>query len=374
MIALLSGLEQDKYDIYVVSRSDGPLVNKVKECGWTHIPLDRMVREISFKDILTAWDFYKIVKKIKPDIVHTHSSKPGFIGRIIARLAGVPLIIHTINGLPFFLYSNPIKRFILTSLESFSAKFAHYNVFVNRYERNLAIEKLRFNPIKSPVIYNAISPYGRQKQEIATDCEQEARQGNLRNDKRPASDELKIVSVARFEVPKNTIFTVAQAIEVVKKHDNVLFTFYGDGEYFDICNELVNRDGVQDRVMLRGWHTDILNELLNHDVFLLNSLSEGMPISILEAMSVGLPIISSNVKGSNELVDKRNGWLINPLDKTAIEKTVKEILSDKSVLQEKGAESLKKVTNTFNYELFIREYKKIYKFGIRNSELGIKEK
>lgn len=345
MIQLLSALNQEKYDIFVVSRSDGPLVKKVIENNWTHIPLDTLVRNLSFSDFKSAWKFYKILKDIKPDIVHTHSSKTGFIGRIVAKIAKVPLIIHTAHGFSFHPYQKPITRIFYSILESFASFFADYNIFVNIFEKELAIHKLGFNQDKTMTIYNGVKPYHKQKQYPEDFL---------------SNDTLKIISVLRFSEQKNIVSTIEQAIKVVKKIDNVTFTFLGDGELLEVCKNIINSNSVQDKIILGGWSFNVLDTLLEYDVFLLNSLWEGLPISILEAMSVGLPVICSNIKGNNELVDDSNGWLTEIYDLNALEKVVLEILADKNILVQKGRESLKKVTTLFHEEFFINEYQKLY--------------
>ena len=344
MIQLLSGLEPEKYEIYVLSGSDGPLAEKVVELGWTHIPIDYFVRKLSLKDIIIFFALYEIIKKLKPDIVHTHSSKPGFIGRIVSKICKVPMVIHTIHGFPFHKYQNIFVRFLFTTLDSTAAFFSDYNVFVNKFEKEIATLRLGYSMKKAVTIYNGINPY--KKTKIYSDIN--------------AKQALNIVSVLRFTKQKNVIFTVKSAISIVKENNNVNFTFIGDGELLQKCIELVLVQGLQERIVFKGWLVNIQEELLNYDVFLLNSLWEGLSLAILEAMSVGLPIICSNIKGNNELVDENNGWLIDPKNKDDLGKIILEIVSDKAKLQTKGQESLKKVTLQFQYELFIKEYKKIY--------------
>ena len=356
MLMLLSGLEQDKYEITVISRGNGPLVDKVKEYGWEHISIESLSRELCLKDFLSAWKLYWIFKKEKPDIVHTHSSKTGFLGRVLAKMAGVPRVIHTTHGFPFHPYQNRISRCFYAILETYASFFSDFNVFVNLYEKELAIHKLGFNKNKALTIYNGILPFHTQKVYEESYLE---------------NDTLKIVSVLRFSKQKNIISTIKQAVKVVKRFKNVHFTFIGDGELYEECCNIVNNSFVAEisdfnpieNITLSGWVSDIPEKLLSFDVFLLNSLWEGLPISILEAMSVSLPIICSNIKGNNELVSSSNGWLIDPLDSNALENVISEILENKNILKEKGNDSLKKVTNLFHYELFISEYEKIYDRG-----------
>jgi glycosyltransferase involved in cell wall biosynthesis len=341
MIQLCVGLDRDKYDIYVISRGGGPLAEKVVSMGWTHIAINSLVRNFSIRDWRAAWDIWRVLRKLKPDIVHTHSSKTGFLGRILSRISGVKLVIHTINSFPFHSFQNKIIWAFYAILESFAAFFAHFNVCVNVHERDLAIHRLGFNRKKTLTIYNATPLHPQQK--VYTD-----------------NETLKIISVHRFEKVKNVVSTIEQAIKIVQKYDQVFFTFFGDGELWEKCRQKVIDSNTSERISLPGWDNNIIEQLLAHDVFLLNSFFEGLSIATLEAMSVGLPVICSNVKGNNELVDEKNGWLINPVSSDELESVVVQILANKDILSEKGSESYKKVATTFSYDTFIAGYKELY--------------
>jgi glycosyltransferase involved in cell wall biosynthesis len=357
MMNLLRGLKQDKYEIFVISRSDGPLVDSVIGCGWHHIALDSFERNLSPRNDIKAFlSLYKIFRKIKPDIVHTHSSKPGFLGRIVARLAGVPLVMHTIHGLPIHSDKNRFINSVYLSLDSFAGNFADYNISVNRYECELMQKKKSQIKSKYITIYNGILPYHRQK---------------IYDDAFFADSRLRIVSVLRFSKQKNIISTIKKVINIVRKSPDIEFTFYGDGELFSKCLVLVESSGTSDSIKLRGWvYDDMPDVLLDYDVFLLNSSWEGLSLSILEAMSVGLPIIASDIKGNNELVDTANGWLIDLKDELSIDKVVKEIMLDKTVLLSKGMESYKKINEVFHLDLFIRHYQDIYETVVNKKELS----
>jgi len=348
MLQLLSALPQEKYDIYVVSRSDGQLPEKVKEYGWTHIPLDSIVQPLSLTDIISTFKFYSIIKRIKPDIVHTHSSKPGFIGRIVARLAGTSLVIHTIDGFPFHAPQGKLIWKFYEVLETFAGRFAHLNVSVNKYERDYAIQKLSFPPEKVITIYNGITVSSYEKRY---------------DDDYFTHNKLRVVSVSRFTMAKNLLATFPKLIAIVKKYPQVSFTFYGDGELFSQCKAMVEDSQTSEQIILKGWVETPQRLLTDYDAFFLNSLWEGLSISILEAMSIGLPIICSDIKGNNELVDNTNGWLVDATDDISIEKIIIEILSDMSCLQIKGNASRQKVIEQFSLQATVQAYREVYESG-----------
>ena len=353
MLTLLGGLEKEKYEIYVLSRGHGELVNKVRDMGFIHISLQNFVSEISWFDFHVALQLVKIFWFIKPDIVHTHSSKPGFLGRIIARLMGISLIIHTVHGFSFHAQQSGIKFWFYQKLEQFAANFAHYNVMVNNRDREYAITTLGFDPQKTITIYNGISPGKKKKYPFL-------RQKRFHDINKNDVHALQIVSVCRFTAQKNISQTLKQATQIVKSLSGITFTFYGDGELFSECQNHVQKNNNTERIILKGWQNNIIAELPQYDVFLLNSAWEGLSIAILEAMSVGLPIICSRINGNLELVDQSNGWLIEPFDDKGIRNVLEEIIIDPNLLAIKGNNSYNKVTNQFHQELFISKYNQIY--------------
>ncbi len=251
MLKILESLDRDKYEIYVISKPGGPLVKKVKELGYKHVPLNSFRRNISFMDIIAFIKLYKIFKKYKFDIVHTHSSKPGFLGRIAARIAGVPKIIHTVHGFPFHPYQNKYIIEFYKAMEKFAALFCDKVVFVNNSERETAISDRLVQPEKAVTIYNGIElPKINQRQ-------------------RKKSDGLVIGSTLRFWNQKNIFDTIEAAIQVCKKSERIKFIFVGHGELYKDVEDIVNKSGFKDRIQLPGWQNNVTDWLQKFDVFLL---------------------------------------------------------------------------------------------------------
>ncbi len=343
MLKILESLDRDKYEIYVISKPGGPLVNKVKELGYKHVPVSSFRRNISFMDIIAFIKLYKIIKKYKFDIVHTHSSKSGFLGRFAARIAGVHKIIHTVHGFPFHYAQPKLVRFFYQFLEKIVSPFCDKVIFVNDYERELAIDYKIIKPENALTIYNGIDI---KRIKLAQ-----------RSNK---NDNFVVGSVLRFEKIKNIINTVKVAIRVCKSNDRFIFHFIGDGKLLEDCRKMILEAGLEKRIILPGWKENINDLLADFDVFLLYSIAEGLSISILEAMSMSLPIIASDVKGNNELVSDSNGVLvpINDIDRlTAVLLSLPDNLNQ---LKKWGTNSFKIVEEKFNLLNFIRKYNDIY--------------
>lgn len=349
MLSILQALEQDKYDIYVISKPNGPLVQKVNELGYTHLPINSFRRNISLYDIKTLFDLIKIFKKYKFDIVHTHSSKPGFIGRIAARIAGVPKIVHTVHGFPFHPYQKILIKKFYQSMEKFAGLFCDNIVFVNNSEREAAIADHLIKPEKAITIYNGIEI---PKMELQ---------------KKTKGDKFIIGSCLRFWRQKNIIDTIEAAIRVCKENENIQFIFIGDGELYKSAENMVNNSGFKNRIQLPGWQKNASEWLQKFDVFLLYSKWEGLPLSILEAMSFGLPIVASDIKGNNELVSDANGILVPINDIDRLTSVLLSLPDEKEKLREWGENSRKLIKEKFDLTDFIRKYKNVYDQG--NDEL-----
>ncbi len=345
MLNLLEGLDKDKYEIYVIAKPDGPLVQKVIDSGYHFIPVSSLRREISpFWDFIALFKIFWICKKYNFDIVHTHSSKTGFLGRIAARFAHIPKIYHTMHGFSFHDFQSIWLRIFYITLEKIGAKFCDKIIFVNNHDRITSSKLKIISSQKAQTIYNGIKLAQIKK---SINCAK-------------WNEKIVIGSIARFEDQKNMIKVVESAIKICQKSDIFQFIFIGDGEHLNECKNMIKVKNLTERIILPGWKNNVYDWLLKFDVFLLYSKWEGLPISILEAMSIGLPIIASNIKGNNELVDDENGGLIDINEPQKLVNTILELPQNCEKWQIKGKNSLQKVKDKFLMDNFRKEYVRIY--------------
>ena len=343
MLNLIKGLDKNKYDIYVLSKPGGPLVEEIRKNNFHYIPVNSLRRNLSFWDVIAFISMIRIFRKYKFDVVHTHSSKTGFLGRIAARFTGIPKIIHTVHGFPFHQFQPRYVRKFYQTMERLASRFCDYVVFVNNSERELAIAKKIVSLNKALTIYNGIELPDIKK---------------LKSTRK--TDNFVIGSVLRFWKQKNVINTVEAAIKVCRESSKINFVFIGDGEQLNECIKIVDDAKMAEKIQFPGRQTNIFEWLIGFDVFLLFSKWEGLPISILEAMSVGLPIVASDIKGNNEQVNSRNGYLIPVNDIDKLTKVLVSLPNKKDLLNKLGDESLKIVKKKFNIHNFVSGYEKIY--------------
>jgi glycosyltransferase involved in cell wall biosynthesis len=341
MLDILSGLDRNKYEIFVISCSPGPLIEKLHELKIEHIAVNSMHRSISLWDFKAFLDLILLFRKYKFDIVHTHSSKPGFLGRIAARLAGVKKVIHTSHGYPFNqMQSFPVRTFYKIC-EMYAGFFCDKMVFVNHYHRKLAIRQKLISPAKAITIYNGVELPELTSQKVN-------------------EDRFLIGSTLRFWDSKNPLIMIKAAIEVCRKKSKIDFLFLGDGELLAECRQMVISAGLESRISLPGLKRNIYDCLFKMDAFILFSKWEGLPLSILEAMSIGLPIIASDIPAHRELLSNGSGILValNQVDKLI--GILVSLPSRKDELAAWSKASRRFVEEKCSLSEFRAEYRKIY--------------
>lgn len=285
-----------KNDVYLVVGENGVLVDRLHEIGFSNIYiLSYMKRAIGVNDIFAVFALRRFIKKIKPDLIHLHSSKAGIIGRIAASFTKCR-VVFTIHGWSFTDGIAAKKKNVYRIIEKFMMYFTDLVICVSQFDFKIGVRDGVIKPQKknAVVIHNGVSI--------------PKKINNIDNDTK--SSKIKIVMTARFSFQKDQD-TLIKAISSIKSK-KVEMIFVGDGETLKLCKALVNRLHLTSTVRFEGFQANVDKYLENCNIFVLSTHYEGLPISIIEAMSHKLPIIATNVGGINELVvDGENGFLCN---------------------------------------------------------------
>lgn len=345
MLNLLDGLDPEKYEVYVACRPGGDLVTEIMKRDYNFIPLYHMEHHLSPKDILAFIELYRICRNKKFDIVHTHSSKTGFLGRIAARLAGVSKIIHTVHGFSFHPYQQIQTRLFYQMMESFAAKFCDVMVFVNESERKYAEGSILFRGVMMLTIFNGVH---------IPDLNPDVERFDF------LKDRFIIGSNARFSMQKNIVQTMEAAIIACRRNPKLAFVFVGDGDFYELCKKMVKSANLTDSIFLPGWQSNTQIWLEQYDCFLLYSLWEGLPLSILEAMAYGKPVIGSDIKGNNELISDLNGILVPPGKPESLAEVLQGLPGRIKEIKTWGNNSRKTVIQRFNMTEFNERYRELY--------------
>ncbi len=305
-------LDPGRYQVEVLSGpqtgSEGSLIEEARQRGISLTILPDLLRQISpLHDLRALAQLRKIIRDGGYDIVHTHSSKAGIIGRLAARLAGAPVIVHTVHGWSFHDFMPASTRQVYIGLERWMAHFSDALIVVTKRDIDKGLQAgigraEQYHLIRSAIPLEEFQPglYDRTAERAALGLPIEA---------------VVIGNVGRFSAQKNPIDWVKVAGLVGQACPQVFFMLVGDGPLRGEVEAEIQKQGLSKRILLTGLRRDAARMLAAMDIFLLSSLWEGLPRVIPQAMAMKLPVVANLADGVAEAVqDGINGYLCTPGD------------------------------------------------------------
>jgi len=348
-------LNKDRYNLSLVTSNEGVLIPdalNIPKINVSFLPtLKRTIDPI--RDFLTLISLTRFIKNKKFDIVHTHSSKAGILGRWAARFAGVPVILHTIHGWGFHDRQNLLMRRFFIFLERITAKITDKLISVSQSD----IKKGLDAGIATADKYTLIR-YGIPIREF-TNCKV-----NIKKKKEELglkTDSPVVGMVAGFK-PQKAPEDFLKVVAVVKKvFPETKFLLVGDGILRKKLENLRNRFNLKNDLVFAGWRRDIPQIMSILDVFVLTSLWEGSPISLLEAMGCALPIVATSTGGAQETVQNGiNGFLVSAGDIQAMAQRIVTLLENKVLACKMGQEGRKSLDFSFEIKYTVKQIDKLY--------------
>ncbi len=285
------------------------------------------------KDVLTIIKVYRQIRAFKPDIVHTHTAKAGFVGRVAAWFARVPVIIHTFHGHVFHGYFSPWVTQVFLNLERLTAHMSDTVITLSENLRRELAEDYRVTR-KSRI---TVLPLGL---DLDVFLNQARHTGAFRAQFNIPLDAPLIGVVGRLVPVKNHALFLKAALQVRLQIPNVHFVIVGDGELREELETQVRAFGLQDAVTFTGWVQDTPPLYGDLDLVVISSLNEGTPVSLIEALAGRCPLVSTDVGGAADLLEGgRLGDLVPSEDVVALSTAmIQNIQSppDDAVLQERA--------------------------------------
>ena len=346
-------LDKDKYDISLCCNLSGELVNRAKKIKHVKIyDIPNLLREVSIvNDIRAFLSLYSLIKKENFTIIHTHSSKAGFLGRIAAMLNKTPIVIHTIHGFAFHDYMNSFKKNIFIYLEKLSAKWTHGLITVSNLNKKKVVD-LGIAPIeKLKNIYSGIdlSLFTNEKND------------EFRKELKLDSSHLLLGSVGRLSHQKDPITMIEAFCIVSKRFSNAHLTLVGDGELHDEILIKIDQLQLTGKVHLTGNKNDPWKIYHSLDLFIMSSIYEGLGRSITEALSCGVPVVCTSVEGVPEIVrDNETGILVPPKDPGALAIGIIKSLNDIDNARKMAEEGRKFVNENFDVKKMVDDINTLY--------------
>ena len=305
------------------------------------VNLDVIRREIRpLRDLKGLFQLWQFLRRSDYDIVHTHTSKAGFVGRLAAKAAGIRGIIHTVHGFAFHEESSRKTLRAYALLERIAAYACHRVVTVSEYHRRWALELKIGNARKVVAIPNGISP-----DRVKADRDRESFRKELRIEPGTAM----LLSTGRLADGKGLEYLL-QAAHLISGHSKVRFKiiFAGAGPLESHLKQLAEELGLREQVRFLGFRNDIGDLLIASDIVVLPTLREGLSIALLEAMAAGKPIVTTTIGSNVEATHHGRAALLVPAkDPAALAKAVTQFLRNSS---------LRLLKSTKARELFFRHY------------------
>jgi len=349
----LERLPRDRYELGLITGPEGILVgwaNQIPDLTRFWIP--NFVREVRpIQDSITLLKLWRLFRRERPDIVHTHSSKAGILGRLAARLAGVPVIFHTYHGFGFNDFQPRLIKTLYIWLERITGRVTNQTVIVSYANAKRAED--------SGIVRNNDWILCRDAISLEQFMQPGPRRTKLREWNVP---ENRVVAgmVACFKPQKSPLDFVEVAARVLKETDRVHFIMAGDGELRPAIEARIRDLGISSHITLLGWQKDMPEVYRNLDVVVLTSLWEGLPCVFSEAMAAGLPIVATHVDGAREaIIDGDNGFLHGPHDVEGMAKSVLKLVENPALREAMGSRGKSRVSE-FDIDTSVRALESAY--------------
>ena len=338
---LASALTALGHEVVVIAGGRGSFLDRLEQRGIPYQALRHLAHPISpIRDWRALWEIRAALKRWRPDLVCTHSSKAGFLGRVAARSLGVPAVFtaHSwsfSDGIPFH------RVAIYHRLERLASRFSSRIINVSESDRQLA---MRYNVCpadKLVTVHNGMPDVN----------------GRLRS--QPARHPPRLIMVARFQEPKDHP-TLLEALSGLRQYPWLL-DLVGNGPLEPQTERLTGQLGLADRVSFLGERQDVSERLATSDIFVLISKWEGLPCSVLEAMRAGLPVIASDVGGVCECVlDRNTGFLVPRGDVLAVRDRLGRLIGDPALRVRMGTAGRRRYQESFTFERMLNQTLTVY--------------
>ncbi len=357
---LVKYLDQKTFDISVVCSA---LRETMFQCDMLkmmqkgiHIFEIDMVRHIHpIKDIKSSIKILHHFLKNRYDIVHTHSSKAGVLGRLMAKLANVRIILHSPHAFAFQAHKPGLVRSLYIWIERLMALITTHYIFVSQSEKCIAMMNKICHQNQCSVIPNAVEALKSQQNTKS-----------LKSIFKYPANRF-IVGTVGYNRPQKDIpcFLEAAAM-ILKKRQDVDFLIIGIGNNKNSIEKIVEKYKLKNHVTLLCRETNVLQYYSIMDIFILTSLWEGMPYSVLEAMFYRKPVVATNVVGTRDIIQNNiNGILIPPRDPKTLSDTILQLLNNPKERFRLGRNGKRTIIKHHMMINRIHDFEKIYqKFSI----------
>jgi glycosyltransferase involved in cell wall biosynthesis len=349
------------------SNGEDTLLHETEKSGAdVHVTPD-LRRDIHLARDLRAYaQMVDWMRRNECDIVHTHTSKAGILGRLAARKAGVPVIIHTAHGWGHHKHMSLHSRSLFVALERAAARMSHKIIAVSHSTRDRGLADGIGRPEQYAVIYSGIDI--ERYRDVQVDvCALRASLGI-------PPDAVVVGTVSRLSRQKAPEDFLEVAARSHARFPRARFVFVGGGPDRELFQEQIRAKGLEQVVFDLGYRLDVPELLRVFDVFLLTSLWEGLPRVFAQAMCASLPIVATRVDGAPEAVeDGVSGYFAEPRDCETLTARVLLLIQDCDMRARMGSRGLQRVYPTFCDRDMVRRIEGVYDECLVHAGLSARE-
>ena len=317
-----------------------------------------------FQDFVAINFISKWLKKEQVQLVHTHGSKAGFVGRIAAKNSKIPIIIHTYHGHFFHSYFGKIKTGLFILLERYLSKITTHLITLSNSQLNDICNVYKIsNTNKTSIIQLGIQPDN-------FIIDKEKKRNNFRDRFKLTSNQIAIGIVGRLAPIKNHYLFIDAALLLLKNDKtNIVFFIVGDGEKTNSVKKYLSHQlkiafgNLNDlhHFVFTSWYTEIEEVQNGLDIVVLTSSNEGTPLSIIEAQVCGKPVVVTNVGGvSDTVINNETGFVVENNNSSIIASKLKDLINDEALRLKLGQKATEFATVSFSLQKQILQTKNLY--------------
>ena len=347
LVNIARHLDRSRFNPYVVLHKSRWVHQQLEEIG---VPT-RIIPCNRSWDIAFLYRFMKTCQELKIDVIHAHLFGAGLYASLAAAMLRIPVIVTFHNEL--FL---PGRRERFLRLKNFLIRhLASRLILVADFMKDDYVSKGKYRADRLQTIYNGI--------EFAS-SETPSDLAVLRKELGLSESDLVVGHVANFRPPKGHRYLVEAAAKVCAEIPNAKFLLigeFGDGSIKSEVEMLAGQFRIQDKLLMLGFRSDVGRLLNLIDVFVLSSISEGHPLSVVEAMAAGKPVVATSVGGLPEIVNQDDtGYLVEPGDSSALAEKLCLLLKDGDLRERMGQEGRELARRRFSLATMMTSYEELY--------------
>jgi len=351
----MRGMKGNRYEPVLACAPGGALIDLVQRHGMEVKTFPSLVQPLHpLKDFQAILDLTGHLMTKRYQVVHTHNSKAGFIGRLAAKLARVPVIVHTVHGFAFHGQEPPWRRSLFRSLERLASHWCDQMIFISQPLIDWAVSEGIGCTGKMATIYSGIEMERFHPVSVQEKHRLRAKWGLHEGD-------AVIGMVSKLWEGKGHAFLLRAFKEIKEEKPQAKLVIVGEGYLMESLKTLASRMELSEAVIFTGFLEDVPQIIATFDLAVLPSYFEGMGRVLLEAMAMEKPVVGTRVGGIPDLIEEGlNGYLVSPGNEKELAGAVLKILNDQDLALKMGQAGRKKMTERFSAESMVRSIEEVY--------------